>query len=49
VLGDADGLVVVPRAEAAGVAERARERVEAEQAYLERIRAGETTRRIYGF
>ena len=48
IVADADGVVCVPadRAAAVGAASAARE--EAEQGYLTRLRAGETTLEIYG-
>lgn len=49
IVGDADGVVAIPRAQAARVIEGA-ERREAEEARIvERLRAGETTLGIYGW
>lgn len=49
VVGDADGVVVVPGADAASIGERAARRVDSEMQILERIVAGESTLDIYGF
>jgi 4-hydroxy-4-methyl-2-oxoglutarate aldolase len=49
IVGDGDGVVVVPRAEAATVGERATRRVDSENRILERIAGGESTLDIYGF
>ncbi len=43
VVGDEDGVVVVPAAAVSSVADAAARRVAREAAYLERLRAGETT------
>jgi len=48
VVGDADGVVVIPAASADDVLEAAKQRVENESAILERLRNGETTLDIYG-
>jgi 4-hydroxy-4-methyl-2-oxoglutarate aldolase len=47
VVADADGVVVVPKAEASRVLAASRARQEAEQGYLTRIRDGELTMDIY--
>lgn len=49
IVGDADGVVVVPRRRAADVVARAQQREAAEAAILGRVRAGESTMQIYGF
>jgi 4-hydroxy-4-methyl-2-oxoglutarate aldolase len=49
VVGDADGVVVIPRARATEVLETARERESREAEVLERLRRGETTLEIYGW
>jgi 4-hydroxy-4-methyl-2-oxoglutarate aldolase len=49
VLGDADGVVVIPRERAADVVAAARERALREEQVLQRCRAGETTLDIYGW
>jgi 4-hydroxy-4-methyl-2-oxoglutarate aldolase len=49
VVGDADGVVVVPRERAAQVVAAAREREDKEAAVLERLRAGERTLELYNF
>jgi len=49
VVGDADGVVVVSRASAADVLEKARERERREAEVIERLRKGETTLEIYGW
>jgi 4-hydroxy-4-methyl-2-oxoglutarate aldolase len=49
VVGDGDGVVVVPRARAGEVTTKARRREADEAAILERIEAGESTTAIYGF
>jgi 4-hydroxy-4-methyl-2-oxoglutarate aldolase len=49
VVGDGDGVVVVPRALAAEVTTKARRREADEAAILARIEAGESTMAIYGF
>ncbi len=49
VLGDADGLVSVPRAKLTEILAAARAREERERGVIERLRAGELTVDIYGF
>ena len=49
VLGDGDGIVVVPRERAAKVLEAAEDRAEKEQQWLRRIADGESTADIFGF
>jgi 4-hydroxy-4-methyl-2-oxoglutarate aldolase len=49
VAGDRDGVVVVPRARAAEVVDKARRREADEAAILARVEAGESTMAIYGF
>ena len=49
VVGDADGVVVIPRANATEVLERAREREKHEAEVIERLRRGESTLDIYGW
>jgi 4-hydroxy-4-methyl-2-oxoglutarate aldolase len=49
VAGDGDGVVVVPLAIAAQVIEKARQREADEAAITERLAAGESTMRVYGF
>lgn len=49
IVGDADGVVVVPRAMAANVAKLGTERVAKEQKSRERLRAGELGLDIYGW
>lgn len=48
VVGDMDGVVVVPGEIVADVLARARERVEKERQIIERLRAGERTLDIFG-
>jgi 4-hydroxy-4-methyl-2-oxoglutarate aldolase len=48
IVGDADGVVCIPAAEAADVRRRSAEREEAEAGYIARLRDGETTPEIYG-
>lgn len=48
VLGDADGVLIIPAAAAAGVIEKSRARDADEAEILARLRAGETTLQIYG-
>jgi 4-hydroxy-4-methyl-2-oxoglutarate aldolase len=48
VLGDADGVVVVPKAEGPGILEKAIQRVGKEEEIKRQLRAGETTMQIYG-
>lgn len=49
VVGDRDGVVVVPRESASETIERGRERERKEREILERLRAGETTLDVYGW
>jgi 4-hydroxy-4-methyl-2-oxoglutarate aldolase len=49
VVGDADGVVVISRANAADVVMKAKERERREGEILERLRKGETTLEIYGW
>jgi 4-hydroxy-4-methyl-2-oxoglutarate aldolase len=49
VVGDGDGVVVVPRARAGEVVDKARRRESDEAAILPRLRAGESTLQVYGF
>lgn len=49
VVGDADGVVVISRANAADVVTKAKERERREGEILERLRKGETTLEIYGW
>jgi 4-hydroxy-4-methyl-2-oxoglutarate aldolase len=49
VVGDADGVVVVPRARAAEVVTKGVQRESDEAAILARLRAGESTMAVYGF
>ncbi|MCY0855201.1 MULTISPECIES: 4-carboxy-4-hydroxy-2-oxoadipate aldolase/oxaloacetate decarboxylase [unclassified Cupriavidus] len=49
VVGDSDGVVVLPRGGAAEVVEKARRREADEAAILARVEAGESTMQIYGF
>lgn len=49
VVGDRDGVVVVSRARAGEVVDKARDREATEAAILKRVEVGETTMRIYGF
>jgi 4-hydroxy-4-methyl-2-oxoglutarate aldolase len=49
VVGDADGVVVISRANAADVVTKAKEREIREGEILERLRKGETTLEIYGW
>lgn len=48
VVGDADGLVCIPASRADDVRAASEERDAAEAAYIERLRAGETTLAVYG-
>ena len=47
VLGDADGVVVVPRAEGPLILEKSIQRVEREKTIMDQLRAGKTTMEIY--
>ncbi|MEV6900310.1 hypothetical protein [Amycolatopsis sp. NPDC051372] len=49
VVGDADGVVVLAREDAAAIGERAAQREDKEAAVRARIAAGESTLEIYGF
>lgn len=49
IVGDADGVVAIPRARAAEVVAHAQDREATEAAILRRVVAGESTMRIYGF
>jgi 4-hydroxy-4-methyl-2-oxoglutarate aldolase len=49
VVGDADGVVVIPRASVTEVLEKARDREKREVEVVERLRRGETTLEIYGW
>jgi 4-hydroxy-4-methyl-2-oxoglutarate aldolase len=49
VVGDADGVVAIPKARVAEVLEKARERERREAEVVERLRKGETTLEIYGW
>ena len=49
VVGDADGVVVVPRLRAAEVVAKSQQRERDEAAILKRLQAGETTMQVYGF
>ncbi|MCL6592926.1 MAG: 4-carboxy-4-hydroxy-2-oxoadipate aldolase/oxaloacetate decarboxylase [Alicyclobacillus sp.] len=49
IVGDGDGVVVVPREQAESVAARAEQRMQREDATRERLRKGELGMEIYGF
>jgi 4-hydroxy-4-methyl-2-oxoglutarate aldolase len=49
VVGDGDGVVVVPQARAAAVVARSVQREADESAILKRLQAGESTMQVYGF
>jgi len=49
IVGDRDGVVVIPRTRAADVVEKAARREAEEAAICKRIEAGETTMQIYNF
>nr|WP_236589390.1 4-carboxy-4-hydroxy-2-oxoadipate aldolase/oxaloacetate decarboxylase [Ramlibacter aurantiacus] len=49
VVGDADGVVAIPAAQAAPVLEAGRAREEQEAAILRRLEAGEATMNVYGW
>ena len=49
VVGDADGVVVVPRLRAAEVVAKSEQRERDEVAVLKRLEAGESTMQVYGF
>ena len=48
VVGDADGVIVIPRARAAAVLDEADRRVTGEHRILEALRSGATTLELYG-
>lgn len=48
VLGDADGVVVVPRAEGPAILEKSIQRVDRENTIMDQLRAGKSTLEIYG-
>ncbi|WP_129778380.1 4-carboxy-4-hydroxy-2-oxoadipate aldolase/oxaloacetate decarboxylase [Peristeroidobacter soli] len=49
VCGDEDGVVVIPAQRAAQVLDAAAKRADAERTIVERLKAGETTLKIYGW
>lgn len=49
VVGDGDGVVVIPREAAAAVVAAGQQRERDEAAILERLKAGETTLAVYGW
>jgi len=49
VVGDADGVVVVPRLRAAEIVAKSQQRERDEAAVLKRLEAGESTMQVYGF
>ena len=49
VVGDGDGVVVVPRLRAAEVVAKSQQRERDEAAILKRLQAGESTMQVYGF
>lgn len=49
IVGDADGLVCLPRRQVAAILRAARDRDQQEAAIIERLKAGETTLEIYGW
>ncbi|CAM2169805.1 4-hydroxy-4-methyl-2-oxoglutarate aldolase [Paraburkholderia sacchari] len=49
IVGDRDGVVAIPRDQAAKVVEKAMQREADEQAICKRLEAGENTMQIYGF
>ena len=49
ILGDDDGIVVIPREDAADALEKSDARVAKENKTLEKIRAGESIFDIYGY
>ncbi|WP_280150758.1 4-carboxy-4-hydroxy-2-oxoadipate aldolase/oxaloacetate decarboxylase [Piscinibacter sp. XHJ-5] len=49
VVGDADGVVAVPRLRAAEVVAKSQQRERDEAAILKRLQAGESTMQVYGF
>jgi 4-hydroxy-4-methyl-2-oxoglutarate aldolase len=48
VLGDADGVVVVPRSEGQGILDKSVKRIDNEEEIKRQLRAGKTTLEIYG-
>jgi len=49
VVGDADGIVILPAEQVPAIVDRARDRVAKEREFFERIRAGASTMDLYGF
>jgi len=49
VVGDADGVVVVPRLRAAEIVAKSQQRERDEAAVLKRLEAGQSTMQVYGF
>lgn len=49
VVGDVDGVVVIPKDRVDDVLAKSREREDEEDAVMERLRKGETTLEIYGW
>jgi 4-hydroxy-4-methyl-2-oxoglutarate aldolase len=49
VVGDRDGVVIVPKGKTAEAIEKARAREQKEARVMERLRNGETTLEIYGW
>jgi 4-hydroxy-4-methyl-2-oxoglutarate aldolase len=49
IVGDRDGVMAIPRDQAAEVVEKAMQREADEQAICKRLEAGENTMQIYGF
>lgn len=49
VVGDGDGVVVIPHAQAADVVQAGLQREQDEAAILQRLKAGESTMTVYGF
>jgi 4-hydroxy-4-methyl-2-oxoglutarate aldolase len=49
VIGDEDGVVVIPRADLAAVAAAARSRAEKEAEFMDQLRSGKRTLDLYGF
>jgi 4-hydroxy-4-methyl-2-oxoglutarate aldolase len=48
VVGDADGVVVVPRAEGPAILEKSVQRVDRENVIMQQLRDGKSTLEIYG-